>query len=140
MITFKFNDIIKYLILLIIIFFIGSCLAYFYKKEEYYLPRNSPNSAIGHCILTAGTHQGWRVKHIRSSTYTAEVEPKDSFFIKINLHVIEQRKIITEYVESRNLMYDGENIHRSYYKWVDNYMAYTKRCLSKLRKANRKKK
>lgn len=67
------------------------------------------------------------VKAALERNWTIQKEKENEFFAKMQLrqHMVEVKlklqpgRVDAEYVDSKNMDYDGERIHKKYYTWVD---------------------
>jgi len=75
------------------------------------------------------------VKAALKRNWTIQKGTENEFFAKMQLrqHMVEVKlklqpgRVDAEYVDSENMDYDGEKIHKKYYMWVDKLLADIKK-------------
>lgn len=75
-------------------------------------------SAVTHDISQAGAGLGWQMKKVKPGYIVATLFLR-KHMVKVNIHYSKTEYSIT-YKDSKEMNYDGTNIHANYNSWVQN--------------------
>ena len=87
------------------------------ENESLLIPENVSMDQVEQEIKQAAAIRGWRVVRLRPGRLKATLLAKNKFTVIVEIvHTTETISI--RYISSKNLKYDGTNIHRSANKWI----------------------
>jgi len=89
-----------------------------YNIEKAPITKNHSQDEIAKAIIKAGASLGWKMKDKAPGEITGILNlRKHMAKVKIEFN---SRNYSINYIDSSNLSYDGENIHKNYNGWIRN--------------------
>ena len=82
-----------------------------------YSNQNLKESDVERAILRGAISLGWKAKTVSEGKIRAELNIRKHQLILMIEH--DDKTYSINYVDSTNLSYDGENIHRQYHNWIN---------------------
>jgi len=107
------------IVLAIIVSGCGVRLQPVYNADQIPVPvalQDSSSSTVANIIKTSAINRGWRVEDVSPNVVRATLDNRTHEAV-IDIHYSKTSYSI-DYVSSKDLLYNGTQIHRNYNRWV----------------------